>query len=117
MNHQNIHTTDTTESQGNLSEESLLNMASSYQSYKREQYKGTPFVVETDEEKGWRLGMGNHGVTDWDKDENKKKEVLKQIDKTNWQLLTVVISIICERIIEHKTFEMIKELEEKQNNK
>lgn len=91
-------------------------MENSYESYKREQVDNTPFVLETDEQKGWRLGLGNHGITDWDKDESKLKKRLAMIKKTDWNFMTICISIIAERIIEHKTWEMMKDLEKAQNN-
>lgn len=92
-------------------------MENSYQSFHREQIEGTPFIIETDEEKGFRIGLGNHGITDWDTDESHKNKAMAVINGQDWNFMVTVIAIICDRVIEQKTFDMLTDMKKEQEAK
>jgi hypothetical protein len=112
-----ITTTDTQDKQPPASLGVAAHGQNSYQSFKREQVEGTPFTLETDEDKGWRLGLGYHGITEWNTDKRKKEDLLTRIDGFDWNFMTTVIAIICDRVIEQKTFDTLTQMAKEENEK
>lgn len=110
-----MNTINSTEELQEKSKKLGEDFSNSYNSYKREPIENTPFLLETDEDKGWRIGLGHHGITEWNTDETAYTKLKKEIIKTNWHFLTTTIAIIVDRIIEHKTAEAIKEINKNEN--
>lgn len=88
-----------------------------YQSFKRKQIEGTPFTEIWDEEKGYAVALGYHAIMPFETDEAKHQNRTARLYYDDWQFMTAVIGVICDRIIEAKTYEMLKSMNDEKQEK
>lgn len=103
-------------------DERVMDMSKNTEEYERGTIDGTPFYWQKNKDGQHRIGIGNHGVADWMTQQEFTEIMLKLAEGEipSWQFLTNCIAVICDRIIEHKTWEVLteatKENERSNNN-
>lgn len=81
------------------------NMSKNTLTYERKALEGTPFIIHHSETHGWAAGIAEHKLTGWYETEEQVKKLLKGINQQkgiDWDLLTGIIMIIVEKVLEHK---------------
>lgn len=84
-------------------------MSKNVKTYERKALEGTPFVIHYSETHGWAAGIAEHKITGWYQTEDDLKKLLKGLryQGINWDLMTGVILVLIEKVLE------IKKIEEK----
>lgn len=88
-----------------------------YQSFKRKPIEGTPFTEIWDEEKGYAVALGYHAVMPFEANIKEHERRIEPLKFASWDFMTAVIGVICDRIIEAKTYEMLKSMNDEKQEK
>lgn len=83
-------------------------MSKNTKTYERKTLEGTPFIIHHSETHGWAAGIAEHKLTGWYETEEQVKKLLKGINQKreiDWDLMTGIIMILIEKVLEHKELE------------
>lgn len=105
-----LHTEQTEQEQSEKSHGDVENTQNN-KNYYRKPIENTPLTVEYNEEKGYRIGIGNEAITTW-LNVWEYEEKIEQIEKQDWTMLLTAIAVIADKVIERKTKEMYEYLKE-----